>query len=196
MDIGILGSGRVGSSLATGFADRGHHVLLGSRDPSKQQLLDWLAQDPAHRRVGDYRAAVEFGELVIFAVPGRFLAQTLDQVGRDAFADKIVVDATNPFAKDDAGRTIDFYGDDDSGAEYLQRELPQARVVKAFNQVNAPVMLAPERANMDKLRIAGDDEAAKRTLTDLAEEFGWTVRDLGSLKKARALEHGVIRSSA
>jgi 8-hydroxy-5-deazaflavin:NADPH oxidoreductase len=194
MDIGILGSGHVGSSLATGFADKGHRVILGSRDPSQERLLEWAAQDPDHRRVGDYRAAVSAAELVILAVPGRVLAETLDTVGRDAFGGKIVVDPTNPFAKNEAGQTIDFYGDDDSGAEFLQRELPDVPIVKAFNQISAPVMLHPEHANMDVLRIAGDDEHAKRSVAELVESFGWRVRDLGPLPKARALEHGVIRS--
>lgn len=196
MQIGILGSGRVGSSLATGFADAGHVVLLGSRDPSATRLLEWVAEDPGHRRLGDYRAAVAFGEFVFFAVPGRMLAETLDSIGRDEFADKIVVDATNPFAKNEAGETIDFYGNDDSGSEFLQRELPDAAVVKAFNQINAPVMMRPEVANMDVLRIAGDDEGAKGRVTEFVEEFGWKVRDLGGLSKARALEHGVVRSSS
>jgi len=194
MDIGILGSGHVGSSLATGFADGGHTVVLGSRDPSQHRLVDWAAQDPDHRRTGDYRAAVSAAELVIFAVPGRILAETLDTIGRNAFDAKIVIDATNPFAKNAAGETIDFYGDDDSGAEFLQRELPDAAVVKAFNQISAPAMLHPEQANMDVLRIAGDDEDAKRSVAELVESFGWKVRDLGRLSKARALEHGVIRS--
>jgi predicted dinucleotide-binding enzyme len=194
MHIGILGSGHVGSSLATGFADAGHAVVLGSRDPSQSRLLNWVAEDPDRRRIGDYRAAVDSSELVVFAVPGRVLAETLDGIGRDAFEEKIVIDATNPFVKDDAGRTIDFYGDDDSGAEFLQRELPGVPVVKAFNQISARVMLHPEQANMDRLRIAGDDEAAKRTVTELLESFGWKVRDLGPLSRARALEHGVIKA--
>ncbi len=194
MDIGILGSGHVGSSLATGFADAGHTVVLGSRDPSQSRLLNWVAEDPDRRHVGDYRAAVDSSELVIFAVPGRVLAETLDYIGRDAFDGKIVIDATNPFVKTQAGQTIDFYGEDDSGAEFLQRELPGAPVVKAFNQISARVMLHPEQANMDRLRIAGDSEAAKRIVTELLESFGWKVRDLGPLSRARALEHGVIRS--
>ena len=194
MDIGILGSGRVGSSLATGFADKGHTVVLGSRDASQERLIQWAAEDPDHRRVGDYRAAVDASGLVIFAVPGRLLAETLDGIDRDAFDGKIVIDATNPFVKNAAGETIDFYGNDDSGAEFLQRELPDAAVVKAFNQISAPAMLHPEQANMDMLRIAGDDEGAKATVAELVGSFGWKVRDLGRLSKARALEHGVIRS--
>lgn len=192
MNIGILGSGHVGSSLATGFADAGHSVMLGSRDPLQERLVQWASEDPAHRSVGQYRQATEFGELVIFAVPGRVLAETLDDVGRMAFAGKLVIDATNPILYTDTGEVADAYGDDDSGAEFLQRELPGVPVVKAFNQINAADMLTPGRSTTTVLRIAGDDEEAKKRVTELLESFGWAVRDLGPLSKARALEHGVV----
>ena len=139
------------------------------------------------------REAASFGDIVVVAAPGRLLADVLDATGRDAFAGKVVIDTTNPFAKDERNETIDFYGNDDSAAEFLQRELPDSMVVKAFNQILASAMLQPENAEMDVLRIAGDDEGAKRRVTELAESFGWKVRDLGALKKARALERGVIK---
>jgi 8-hydroxy-5-deazaflavin:NADPH oxidoreductase len=195
MRIGVIGTGKVGGSLATGFADGGHLVMLGSRDPRQARLVDWTTPDVSHRQVGTQRDAALFGEVVVIATPGRSLAELLDDVGRDAFDGKVVVDVTNPFARNEAGETVDFYGDDDSGAELLQRELSDARVVKAFNQIAAAVMLRPEESEMDMLRIAGDDEGAKRIVSGLAESFGWNVRDLGPLKRARALEHGVIRLS-
>jgi hypothetical protein len=191
MNIGILGSGRVGSSLATGFSDSGHTVMLGSRNPTRPELADWADDDPAHRAVGDYREATLFGALVILAVPGRVLGETLDNSGRETFSGKLVIDATNPIVFTDDG-AIDAYGDDDSGAEFVQRELPDAAVVKAFNQINAADMLDPERSEMKVLRIAGDDEDAKRQVTELLESFGWRVRDLGPLRRSRALEHSVV----
>jgi len=193
MNIGVIGTGHVGSALSTGLADKGHIVMLGSREPLRPCLLDWMDEDPVHRRVGDMREAASFGDIVVVASPGRLLADVLDATGRDAFAGKVVIDTTNPFAKDERGETIDFYGNDDSGAEFLQRELPDSMVVKAFNQILATAMLRPEKAEMDVLRIAGDDEGAKRRVAELAESFGWKVRDLGALKKARALERGVIK---
>lgn len=191
MNISVLGSGSVGNSLATGLADAGHTVVLGSRDPSQARLTEWAAEDPGHRQVGDYREAAVFGELVILAVPGRVLGETLDEAGRDSFDGSIVIDATNPVAHTDEG-VVNAYGDDDSGAEFVQRELPNVPVVKAFNQINAADMTHPERSETTRLRIAGDDEDAKRTVGELLESLGWKVRDLGPLSKARALENGVV----
>jgi 8-hydroxy-5-deazaflavin:NADPH oxidoreductase len=168
-------------------------VMLGSRDPSQAKLAEWTAEDPQHRHAGDLRSAAEFGELVIIAVPGRTLPEMLDTIGRDALSGKAILDVTNPFAKNERGETISAYGDDDSGAEYLQREVSDASVVKAFNQILWSDMLHPERSAIDRLRIAGDDDAARRQVTELAESLGWPVRDLGALKKARALERGVLK---
>lgn len=193
MNIGVIGTGHVGMTLASGLAEKGHTVMLGSRDPSQSKLAEWAEPDPAHRQVGSERDAAGFGELVIIAVPGRALPQLIDDTGRDPWDGTIVVDVTNPFARDPEGRMVDAFGEDDSGAEYLQRELPDATVVKAFNQILWSDMLHPERSAIDVLRIAGDDEAAKQRVTELAGSFGWRVRDLGPLKKARALEHGVLK---
>lgn len=188
-----MGTGKVGGTLGTGWADRGHSVMLGSRDPSQPRLAEWAAHDPEHRMVRDGRSAVLFGDVVVIAVPGRVLPEMLDAVGRDAFARKIVVDITNPFARDENGEWIDLWGDDFSGAEYLQREVPSASVVKAFNQIHYGHMLDPHNSPINRLRIAGDDERAKRVVGDLAREFGWRVRDLGPLTKARALEQAAVR---
>lgn len=196
MNIGVIGTGHVGMTLATGLADRGHNVMLGSRDPSQARLSEWVAHDAGRRQARSVREAAEFGEVVIVAVPGRALPQMLDATGRDPFNGTVVVDVTNPFATDAEGRTIDAYGDDDSGAEYLQRELPDAGVVKAFNQINWADMLYPEKSSMDYLRITGDDVVAKEVVTELAESIGWTVRDLGPLAKARALERSAVRQHA
>ena len=191
MRVGILGTGSVGTALSTGFSEAGYEVMLGSRDPSQARLAAWASADPTHRSVGNYTQAAEFGELVIVAVPGRALGEMLDLAGRDAFSGSIVIDVTNPVLMTDEGVT-DAYGDRDSGAEFLQRQLPDVPVVKAFNQIDPEHMTHPEGAHTPVLRICGDDETAKQRVADVLEGFGWEVRDLGPLSKARALEHGVI----
>jgi 8-hydroxy-5-deazaflavin:NADPH oxidoreductase len=192
MDIGIIGTGNVGTALGTGFADAGHRVMLGTRGAARKEVLDWVARDTEHRGVGDRRTAVEFGEIVIFAVPGRVLGETAESIGLDAFAGKTVIDATNPVGHDEQGQMIDHYGEDDSGAELLQRQLGDVPVVKALNEILAPHMLHPNRSEHGEVRIAGDDESAKGRVAELLERFGWTVRDLGPLSKARELERAVI----
>jgi predicted dinucleotide-binding enzyme len=95
MKAGVLGSGDVAKDLADGFAKHGHHVVMGTRDPSK--LKDWGGQ---HRidRVGSFADAANFGELVVLAVKGTAAPDALRAAGMANVAGKPVIDATNPIA--------------------------------------------------------------------------------------------------
>jgi NADPH-dependent F420 reductase len=190
MRIGVLGSGSVGSSLARGFAREGHDVMVGTRDPSQESVQDWLRDGGEAASAGSYADAAGFAEIVIMAVPGAVLDEVVDAAGEDSFAGKVVIDPMNPvlFEGDEVRAA---YGDDTSAAERLQERLPEAKVVKAFNQIEAARMTTPDESS-GPLRICGDDPDAKAMVTELAEAFGWKVRDLGPLKRARPLERGVI----
>lgn len=191
MRIGILGSGNVGMSLATGFSAHGIDVMLGTRDPSKPAIVAWL--DASSRaQVGSYAEAASFGEIVVTALPGRLVADIVAQLGPEPFAGRIVIDPSNPIRFTDHGPEA-VYPEDDSAAEHLQRLLPKARVVKAFSQVNPPKMLDPDPiAGPRTIRICGDDANAKATVAGLLEEFGWMVDDLGPLSEAQRLERGTL----
>lgn len=193
MRISVLGTGNVGTTLATGFADKGNDVVLGSRDPSRARVAEWVAADPVHRGAASLHDAVASADVVFIAVPGRALPETIDAIGREPFDDTTVVDVTNPFGTNAAGETVSTFGDDDSGAEYLQRQLPDAHVVKAFNEIDYPEMLHPDQSSFDAVHIAGEDEAAKRVVSDLAGSLGWKVEDVGGLSHARELEHAVLK---
>lgn len=192
MRIGILGSGTVGMSLAEGFVRDGYETLLGSRTPTAERVAAFAASAPL-AGAGTYRQAAKFGDVVIAAVPGRMVVETVEQIGADAFEGKILIDTTNPVGRSAEG-TFAIYGDDDSVAENLQRLLPETHVVKAFNQINAERMTDPDAApGPTHTRIAGDDPASKQVVTQILEGFGWTVQDLGDLTHARGLEHSVVK---
>lgn len=192
MRIGIIGAGTVGLALARGLDAKGNSVTLGTRDTEKPEVRAWLAAVVGDSQVASYRDAVASAELVITAVPGRLVVEVVQEIGVAAFQDKLLIDVSNPVVFDDAGAHSAF-GDEDSAAEALQRTLPSARVVKAFNQIEAAKMTDPPPDEERPMRIAGDDEDAKVEVTALLESLGWTVRDLGPLKRSRALERGVIK---
>jgi predicted dinucleotide-binding enzyme len=192
MRIGIIGAGAVAVSLAQGFIRAGHVVMLSTRDVTKPSVGEWLSSAGSLGRVGTYVEAVDFAEVIVFAVPGRALPDVVSGLDSGSFAGKVVIDPTNPPVFTDEG-VINAFGDDDSGAEYLQRALPAANVVKAFNQILAPQMGEPESGDGMPLRIAGDDLGAKVVVTQLGEALGWKVRDIGPLSKARVLEAGAVR---
>lgn len=164
--IGIIGDGNVGSALARGLQRSGHEVRAVGKD--KEAI----------------RAAASWGEVVLLAVP----FGALDEVVRDAgesLAGKTVVDATNAL---DANMSL-AVGFTTSGAEELQRKVPKARVVKAFNTVFAQHMDSGRLGDKPLTAfVAADDAEAKKTVLELARGIGFDAVDAGPLKSARLLE--------
>ncbi len=188
MKIGILGSGAVAKSLAGGFLGHGHQPMLGTRERAK--LEDWVAQNPKGA-VGSFADAARFGELLVLAVKGTAAADALRSAGESNLAGKTVIDATNPIA--DAPPThgvLKFFTTlDESLMERLQREFPSARFVKAFNSVGNACMVDPRfKGGKPTMFICGNDEAAKKTVTGILDQFGWETADMGKAEAARAIE--------
>lgn len=188
MKVGILGSGTVSQTLGSGFLKHGHEVMLGTRDASK--LADWAAKNNGGK-VGSFAETAGFGEVVVLAVKGTVASEALKQAGAGALAGKVVIDATNPIA--DAppqnGVLRFFTTLDDSLMERLQREVPDARFVKAFSSVGAACMVNPEFAGgKPTMFICGNDDAAKKTVTGILDQFGWETNDMGKVEAARAIE--------
>ena len=188
MKVGILGSGQVAQTLGTGFLAHGHEVTLGTRDASK--LEEWAAQNPGSR-VGSFPDAASFGEVVVLAAKGSAAVDVLRAADPANLAGKPVLDATNPIAEaPPANGVLSFFTDlDDSLMERLQRELPDAKFVKAFNSVGSTRMVDPDfAAGRPTMFICGNDEPAKATATEILDQFGWDVADMGTAEAARAIE--------
>jgi predicted dinucleotide-binding enzyme len=188
MRIGVIGSGEVGTTLAAGFAKHGHAVTIGSRTPGK--LAEWSAQHPGIR-IGTLAAAAAFGELVVLAVKGAAGAEALQLAGASILAGKLVIDTTNPITEaPPVNGVLSFYTPtNESGLEMLQRQFPALRFVKAFNSVGAEFMVDPRfEGGPPTMFICGNDAAAKQTVTDILQQFGWEVADMGAAQAARAIE--------
>ena len=188
--VGVLGSGEVGRRLAAGFASRGHDVMIGSRDPAKPELREWLSADGAGTQAGTFAEAAAHGELLVLAVLGDAAEEVIAGAGPDNFSGKVVIDTMNP---------LDFSGGfppklsvtgEDSLGERVQRALPDAKVVKAFNTIGNPYFVDPSFSDgQPTMLIAGDDEGAKRTVGDVLADFGWSdVVDIGGIEGSRELE--------
>jgi predicted dinucleotide-binding enzyme len=188
--VGVLGSGQVGRRLAAGFRSRGHDVMIGSRDPGKSELCEWRAGDGAGIEAGTFAEAAAHGEVLVLAVLGNAAEEAIADAGSDNFSGKVVIDAMNP---------LDFSGGfppklsvtgDDSLGERVQRALPDARVVKAFNTIGSPYFVDPSFSEgRPTMLIAGDDEAAKGTVAGVLHDFGWSdVVDIGGIEGSRELE--------
>jgi predicted dinucleotide-binding enzyme len=94
--VGVLGSGEVGRRLASGFRSRGHDVMVGSRDPGKSELRDWVSGDGVGIALGTFAQAAAFGELLVLAVLGDAAEEAIAEAGADDFSGKVVIDTMNP----------------------------------------------------------------------------------------------------
>jgi 8-hydroxy-5-deazaflavin:NADPH oxidoreductase len=188
MKVGVLGSGDVAKTLAGGFLKHGHQVKIGSRSPAK--LTDWSGANPGSM-TGTFAEAAQFGEIVVLAVKGNRAAEALSLAGAQNLAGKMVMDACNPI--EDAppsNGVLRFFTDlNESLMEKLQRQFAAAHFVKAYNSVGAPCMIDPQFAGgRPTMFICGNNEAAKKQVTEINEEFGWETADMGFAEAARAIE--------
>lgn len=193
MDIALLGTGSVGTTLATGFAAAGHDVHLGTRDPdttaARPDLRDWL-QDQPRVQLGTFVQSAAAGELVVNATSGEVSLTVLQAAGEDQLAGKVLIDVANPLDFSQGFPPTLFVQGDDSLGEQIQRAFPAARVVKTWNTMNAGLMLAPDRLDAPTaVFLSGDDARAKQQVHDLQVSFGWQqIIDLGGIETARAAE--------
>jgi 8-hydroxy-5-deazaflavin:NADPH oxidoreductase len=185
MQIAILGTGAVGPALGKAFSDAGHQVTIGTRDPEQTRARDeWAEIDLPLAAYEDLDA-----EVFINATNGRGSLSALQAVG-DALNGKVVIDASNALDFSQGFPPSLFVGNTDSLAEQLQRELPEARIVKMFNTMANEVMINPRGLTDDStVFVAGNDPVARQAAASLAADLGWAdVFDLGDLTAARGLE--------
>jgi predicted dinucleotide-binding enzyme len=188
--VGVLGSGEVGRRLASGFASRGHGAMIGSRDPDKTELRDWLAGEGAGIEAGTFAETAAHGELLCLAVLGTAAEQAITDAGPENFSGKVIIDATYPLDFSAGFPPKLAISGEDSLGERVQRALPDARVVKAFNIIGSPYFVDPSfREGQPTMLIAGDDEDAKGIVGDVLADFGWPEPvDIGGIDGARELE--------
>jgi predicted dinucleotide-binding enzyme len=190
MQIGIVGAGHIGGTLATLFTRAGHQVALAnSRDPGT--LADTVAALGPNAHAATAAEAAAFGELVVIAVPLR----AYSALPPEPFAGKIVVDANNYYPRRD-GQIPELDSKSATSTGLLARHLPDARVLKAFNTINYAHLRdrgRPDAPAADRFAIpvAGDDAAAKAVLTGLIDEIGFSAVDAGTLADSWRQEPGM-----
>jgi len=183
-ELGILGTGRMGSRLAAMFARAGRRVVLGSRDSDRAAALVKSLDIPT-LRAGCYSDAVRAPAIL----PAVFLRDgLLDLLERycSALRGKLLIDISNPFNNDYSDFVTPW---DSSGAEELQRRFPQARVVGAFKNVFWEVFDHPQFGDgLSDVLVTGDSDEAKQRFFRLAEGTPFRYLDAGPLIRSRTIE--------
>ncbi len=179
MKIGIIGAGKIGGTLAGLFAQAGHEVAISnSRGPDT--LADVVEEIGGGVQAMTVADAAAFGDVVVVSIP----LNAFRDVPVRQTAGKIVVDANNYYASRD-GHIPELDDGSTTSTELLQAHLPDSRVVKAFNAImwkhlgnDGHPAGDPDRLGIP---ISGDDEDAKRTVSELIDQIGFDPIDAGTL---------------
>lgn len=190
MKYGVLGTGMVGQAIAGKLVAQGHEVRMGSRDPAHAGAADWARAAGPRASVGAFADAAGFGDLVFLCTSGHGSVDAATAAAA-GLRGKVVVDITNPLDFSRGMPPSLFTSSTESLGERVQAAVPDARVVKALNTVNAQVMVDPARvAGGDHaVFLCGNDALAKGQVGELLQGFGWKqIVDLGDITAARGTE--------
>lgn len=204
MNIGILGTGGVGRTIAAKLASLGHDVVIGTRDPKATLTVteksamggapfaEWH-KDHGAVRLATHAEAAAHGDLIINATSGQGSLDALRLAGGSAnLGGKTLLDVSSPLDFSKGMPPTLFVCNEASLGEQIQAAFPEARVVKTLNTLTAALMVAPgllpEPTNVF---LSGNDAGAKEEARALLRQFGWAdadMIDLGDITTARGTE--------
>jgi 8-hydroxy-5-deazaflavin:NADPH oxidoreductase len=177
MKIAIIGTGKMGRGFASALSPQ-HEVILGSRDPQRAAKV---VRVTGAAGATSYEKASLAADIVILAVPWRAIEETLASLGK--LDGTVVVDVTVPYSKE-----IEALGTRSSG-ELVQKKLRGARVVKGWSHVFAKFLTDSEVDGIQSsVLIAGDDDAAKDVVSQMARDMGFHPVDVGRLRQSHHLD--------
>ncbi len=186
--IAIIGTGNVGAALGPEFAEQGHTIVYGSRDPSSDNVRALVAKTGDGTTARTPANSVKGAGIVVLAVPGMLVEEITKGLGD--LSGKIIIDPTNPLIRTDSGLT---HGVATSNAEIIQEVAPGAYVVKAFNSLNWRTMVDPDSSGGPvSIPLAGNSDDAKATVAELVEGMGLEAIDVGPVENARWVEGMLI----
>ena len=164
--------------------------MLGTRNIGKEDIVKWKNEN-RNGLLGSFQETAQFGEIIVLAVSGLVAEDAIHLAGKEHFNHKVVIDATNPIATvpPENGVLKFFTTLEESLMEKIQKLLPDAKVVKAFSCVGNALMYKPNfNGNIPTMFICGNDDPAKKTVTDILTSFGWETEDMGKVEAARVIE--------
>jgi predicted dinucleotide-binding enzyme len=176
MKIAIIGAKNVGSVLARKWAAAGHQVTLGVRNVNNPNVVS-LAKSLSCsvKSVGE---AIGDGEVVVFAIPGNAMDDTLQMYGT-LLDKKIVIDAANRIG----GATM-------NSAESFAKNAPGAALFRAFNSLGWENFENPQFGHLkaDLFYCGGDDGEGKSVVESLISDVGLNPLWLGDLSQIHLVD--------
>jgi predicted dinucleotide-binding enzyme len=185
--IGIIGAGKIGGALAKHWAKAGHEVFISSRHP--EELEDLAKSLGPKSKVGTPREAALFGDVVVVSIPYGATPQLGKDLGKE-LAGKIVLDTGNPYPSRDGSMADDARkrGTGITSPEFL----PNTRLVRAFNAINASPLANEANRKPEKIAIplASNDAKALEVAARLVRDAGFDPVIVGGLDRAKEFDVG------
>ncbi|BBH71581.1 NADP oxidoreductase [Actinoplanes sp. OR16] len=177
--IGLIGSGNIGSTVARLAVAAGHTVVLSnSRGPAT--LAGLIAELGPNASAATPAQAAAAADIVVVTVP----LKAYGDIPAEPLAGKVLIDTNNYYPERD-GRIAALDDGSTTTGELVQAHFAAAKVVKGFNNIwfehlrsLARPAGSPERS---ALPIAGDDDVAKKQVTEFFDSIGFDVVDAGPL---------------
>jgi len=187
LKIGIIGSGRIGSTFGGLWAKAGHEIMFSDRDPENAKRA--AESIGARARAGTVEEAVAFGDAVLIAVPYGALPAIAQQVG-EKLKGKVVIDPNNPVPSRDGEMAV--AAKEKGAAVSTAALLPGVKLVRAFNSWGYQTMAREANRPTPRMAIpvAADDPQALKVGVQLVRDAGFDPVPAGSLAASKAFDLG------
>jgi len=181
MRVAVIGSGKIGGTLAKHWGAAGHQVIVGARDPSKAEVQSLLGEIGSGARAVPITEAVADAEAVLFAVPGAAMAETLEKVG-PSLGSRVAIDATNNRG-----------GSGFNNVDKITAAAPQAQVYRAFNTYGWENLDNPTFGSEKADQIfAGPDGGGRALVEELITSAGLHPVWIGGLDQVPVVDSIVL----
>ncbi|HSD07034.1 NADPH-dependent F420 reductase [Flavobacterium sp.] len=198
MKIAVLGTGAVGTTIASKLIELGHEVMIGSRSKTNEKAIKFVNKFDTKATNGTFEEAAFFGEIVFNCIKGEFAIEALKSAEK-GIRNKILIDISIPVNTRNGAplSLIPELCNTNSLGEEIQKNFPDTKVVKTLNTMWNTLMISPSMLqNGDHTNfICGNDEEAKDKVKNLLKEIGWleeTILDLGDIVGSRGTEAIVL----
>lgn len=206
MKIAVFGTGNVGQTLASKLSNLGYEVMIGTRDVNESRerkspdmygnpgFGTWITENKKIK-LGTFAGAASFGEMIINATSGGSSLKAFRSAKKDDLAGKIIIDIANPldFSKGAPPCLIPELSNTNSLGEELQKEFPEAKVVKTLHTMWCGLMVNPGMiGGGDHINfLCGNEKSSKTEVKNLLKKLGWkeeSLVDLGDITNSRGTE--------
>ncbi|MEQ8736153.1 MAG: NADPH-dependent F420 reductase [Rhodospirillaceae bacterium] len=184
--VAVIGTGRMGGAIGPRFAETGHTVIYGTRDPASEKIAALLDTTGENASAKTQNEAIAASDIVVLALPWS-ATERLIKANKDSLDGKIIMDITNATLK--ALQPNQEGAIDSSAGALIQEWAPTAKVVKAFNTVGYHIVADPAHAKGPvTVPLVGNDEDAKESVARIVQAMGFETMILGGIEQAHVLE--------